>query len=370
MRYKFLLSLLLCSIIVLITGITYRSFSQTGLLMSVYGWVRDVETGKPIPNITIHLFKVMPNGNFTYVSSGTSDSNGFYKVKYLEAGAYEFSIKIPEIGSLFIGVHGDWIEDTSSREKRLKGPYTFEVRKGENKNLNIFLGERTIPGVKREESLDSRRIDITMFSSKREELKADLETKTLKAIEKLITSQEEIREEYRGLIIIQHLIPMEAGDNEKLGKTGNADAEYQHELVYSAPWICEKTTCKFKEAPKGVFKGWIRIHNFDWIKKRENEKRKNKGEPPYSDDYIRCLINCLIVHEKTHMELATQIVKKCWDEYLSILPVEDKCCDECAGIVSWLENQLKHCVDTGIDATEDKANEEREKCKNSKCKGL
>jgi hypothetical protein len=42
----------------------------------------------------------------------------------------------------------------------------LEIKPGENKNLNIFLGENVLPDIKREEFQNGGRIDFTMIIDK------------------------------------------------------------------------------------------------------------------------------------------------------------------------------------------------------------
>jgi hypothetical protein len=103
MKYKIVMYFGLYLISLLIVSISEKSFSQTGLLMSVYGWIKNIETGNSIQGIIISLFKITEDEKHIFISEGTSDENGFYKLKPLESGTYHFSIEIPGRGIVHIG---------------------------------------------------------------------------------------------------------------------------------------------------------------------------------------------------------------------------------------------------------------------------
>jgi len=358
MRYRIVISFGLLFVSILIGGIGYRSIPQTGLLMSVYGWVKNIETGNSIRRVTISLLKVIEDEKYIFTSEGTSDKNGFYKIKYLEPGIYRFSIETPERGTVYIG----FIALGGSNEDY----YRCEIKAGENKNLNIFLGESRLPDIRREEFQDGRRIDFTMIFNKKEETRTAHKTTVAKSLE----TKQVNKDEDKGLKIIQNLNVVPVADNYEIGKEQNLDADYKYILGIKVDYTYDGNRCKFS-SPECNYEGFIEIHSFDWIKKKINKERIDKELPPLTDDCIKCLYDCLIVHERTHMDLATDKVKGCWGKFLlklTLTPVQ--CEEDCEKLFEQWKKELDDCIKREFATTEPdaaKAQKECEKnCKN-KC---
>ena len=306
MKYKIVMFFGLYLIFLLIVSISEKSFPQTGLLMSVYGWIKNIETGNSIQGIIISLFKTTENEKYIFISDGTSDENGFYKLRPLESGTYHFSIEIPGRGIVYIG----FIEFGGITEDY----YKLEIKDGENKNLNIFLGESELPDIKREEFQNGGRIDFTMIIDKEVEPGKTGKSAVVKSLE----IQQAIEEGYKGLRIIQDPNLNLVRDDIKLGKEDKG-GRYEYSIKLSeASASFDGRTCKFPPQ-KAILKGWIKIHSFEWSRKKMNIEREENGLPPYSDDYIRCKYDCLIVHERTHMDLAPERAKSAWDNFLKNL---------------------------------------------------
>lgn len=142
-------SILLC----LILGSSAGIFAQSGLQMSVYGQIREFDSNKPLADVGIEIFR-FENEEIVDVKSSKSDKNGYFKIRFLKKGQYEFSIDIPNIGRLYI----DFIPSK-------KNHYQLEINDGQNIELNVFLGEYLFPYIDRKDSLDKSVVDITMFYS-------------------------------------------------------------------------------------------------------------------------------------------------------------------------------------------------------------
>lgn len=349
MRYRIVISFGLLIISILIGGISYRSIPQTGLLMSVYGWVKNIESGNSIQGVTINLFKVTDDEKYIFTSEGTSDRNGFYKIKPLEPGIYRFSIELPERGTVYIG----FIEFGGGSEDY----YKLEIKAGENKNLNIFLGENTIPDIKREEFQNGGRIDFIMIIHKEVESKTMRKSADVKPLE----FQQAMAED-TGLSIIQDPNLIVVGEHKQLGYKGNAAGIYKFEFDPEIRTTFKGNTCEFPQ-PKAIFNGWIEIHSFEWLKTKMNEEREKNELPPHSDDYIRCRYDCLKVHERTHMDLAPKRVKDAWDYFLKkLVPISAECMEECIRWRKQWEERLIVDVEDGIDATELFAKKAQREC--------
>ena len=348
MKYRILISFGLLFASILIGGISYRSIPQTGLLMSVYGWVKNIETGNSIQGVRISLFKVTKDERYIFASEGTSDRNGFYKIKPLEPGLYNFSIETPGGRTVFIG--------RIAYEGGIKDYYKLEIKEGRNTNLNIFLGESLIPDIKRQELKDGREINFTMIIAKEEE----------QAVRSLVTSQQVMREgyeEYNGLKIMQHINIIEDDDIEL-----DALYDWQYEYPKTGGIFCKEKQCIFP-SPKGKYRAWIKRHTLEWFKKNIL--------PNKSDECVKCLMDCLEVHEKTHHKLAINngkgIVKECWDEFLKKLRQPIPCCEvkDCENKYNQFLIELEFCIQNGIVNTENQANQAQRDCEKNcseKCK--
>ena len=58
-----------------------KIYPQSGLEMSVYGFVRDLDTNQALEGISVYFFRIK-NDELTETFEGTSDKNGFYKARY------------------------------------------------------------------------------------------------------------------------------------------------------------------------------------------------------------------------------------------------------------------------------------------------
>jgi hypothetical protein len=134
----------------LIIGNYFIIFAQSGLEMSVSGLVRDVNSNMPIPGVEINIFK-LEKDSISDIFIGTSDKNGFFKIRYLKSGNYIFRIKLPGIGTL-----GATVFEKENFNK-------FEVQDGRNLYLNIFLGENYIPTFEKNVSLSGGIINIKIL---------------------------------------------------------------------------------------------------------------------------------------------------------------------------------------------------------------
>jgi hypothetical protein len=356
MKYKIAVLFILLFFSLLIAGIFFRSMSQTGLLMSVNGWVKDLETGNPIPGITIDLFKFTENESSVFISKGTSDINGFYKIKYLEAGLYYFFIETSDRGIVYIG----FISFGGSEEDY----YKLEIKSGENKNLNIFIGEDPSPDVKREESLDGKTIDFIMILKKEEPLEVTAQSSKNKNFLKAQQTEEQV---YKKLRISNSLDIKEVEADVKFER--DESGQYYYDFNIRVQLFFMNGTCVLGDCT-GTFDGKIRIHKFDWYKKRTNDEQAKNGLPPLSDDTIRCLYDCVKTHEWTHWRLAPGVLKKHWDELLKklISAPPAKCQADCDKFSYNYINQTLNSFKIGMRTeTERPAKEAGEECR-KQCK--
>ena len=234
----------------------------------------------------------------------------------------------------------------------------MEIKPGENKNLNIFLGENVLPDIKREEFQNGGRIDFTMIIDKEVEPEMTGKSAGVKSLE----IQQAMEEEYKGLRIIQDPNLNPVGDDIQIGK-GDKGGRYKFSFrVRTTSYRFNGRTCEFPQ-PEAILKGWIEIHSFDWLKNKMNKEREKNGLPHYLDDYIRCMYNCLIVHERTHMDLAPKAVKNAWDNFLKkLVPISAECSDECKRWKNYCEERLKVDVEDGIGLTQLDADNAQKEC--------
>lgn len=139
----------------LIIGSDFHIFAQSGLQMSVSGRIREFNTHRPLAGVKIEVCR-FENEKITDVKRSKSSRNGYFKIRFLDAGQYRLSIDIPEIG----GLH---IDSIASYGMIGKDNYKFEVKDGQNVVINVFLGEYQFPYIQRKDSFDKNRIEITMF---------------------------------------------------------------------------------------------------------------------------------------------------------------------------------------------------------------
>ncbi|MCP4156080.1 MAG: carboxypeptidase regulatory-like domain-containing protein, partial [bacterium] len=68
-----------------------------GVKMSVSGFVKNADTGSPIPKIAVTVFKIEYD-EIVDSFRQESDYNGYYKIRLLDAGNYRVGVSIPQIG--------------------------------------------------------------------------------------------------------------------------------------------------------------------------------------------------------------------------------------------------------------------------------
>ncbi|MCP4148842.1 MAG: carboxypeptidase regulatory-like domain-containing protein [bacterium] len=153
------LCLITMTLLVIIAGNT-QLVSQNGVQMSVSGTVRHADTGQPMEDVEVVILSIY-NKTVTGVSFGVTDSSGYYKVKYLNAGEYKLSFNVPE-------------KDTTifTSESGEKDPYGFFIEEGRNVNIDIQLGESEYPYITRDESMDGANICMTTYNYKEQETPA------------------------------------------------------------------------------------------------------------------------------------------------------------------------------------------------------
>lgn len=144
----------------LLIGNAFPVFSQSGLEMSVSGFVRDIDNNAPIPGVEVIIFRLEQN-SITDIFKGVSNKNGFYTVRYLETGEYEFYLYIPGEGLIYV------FRNHSSDQRIMN---LISIKDGINTNLDIFLGVDDEEIEYRDDSLDGTRICYNLIYKKFEEI--------------------------------------------------------------------------------------------------------------------------------------------------------------------------------------------------------
>jgi hypothetical protein len=282
--------------------------------MSVYGNVTDLNSSEVLSGITIYFFKIENEENTT-IFEGTSDSNGFYKVKYLEPGLYRFQIIVPEMGNIYIFRIGTYIQGNLVISKSGDEDYLFEISEGKNFNLNIFLGENYFPNINRIDVEEKNQIDFYLYYVNTSFI--DNSPSQVDPIQNKKQVNSQNAKNCPGLFI-DNVVMHPVADTDKIMLFGNeCNALYTYQQVGGVGKIfnvglladCPKPSCKctFKNF-KGRFYPYILYHSDKWVK----DTWKNKKNIRISDSCATCLNQSMIIHEEYHASKAIQIIT---DEY-------------------------------------------------------
>jgi len=287
-------------LIVLIGGSAFRVYAQSGLQMSVSGYIRDVNSNVPIPGVEVLIFNLKQESGIR-VYKGTSGANGFYKVRFLDAGEYQFSINNPGIGIIHI--------ESIVQGGEVGNPYSFEITEGVNTTLNIFLGENNFPYIKVDTSEYSGEINFTMLYMNRQ-----IERRSK------LSSTPVISKECEGLTWLFKTEETEVPDDVLLSYPPPKDAidfgvfKIQYNFLPYG-YSCENEKCKFSNLRLEV-DTCILIHSVNFYM----EKYK------FAKDCAECFRKCTLDHENFHADSYFSIACEEWINFLNKLD-SIHCCE-------------------------------------------
>jgi hypothetical protein len=354
-------------LIVLFIFVFYQSvnnvgLAQSGILMYVFGTVKDIYSNKPLKDIGITLFSYV-KGEPKYVFSGKSDSNGYYKIDYLESGDYTFSIEIPGYGSPYVNKIGGMLDGVNTTSS--KNIYEIRILDGKNMNLNILLGKNPSFDVRREELFNGKIINFTLIYAPYFEMTKsvnDMQSKQTASAEEAcpgLTLNENHAEEIVGETDADVLTD---GISEK-----DALFDYQISIPVMDLIRCENGLCVFENVAANA-NASIKRHSNEWYKNRY---------PNYSNTKLASLINCLLEHEKTHGSLFNGIVKEEWCNLLKNLkkipPTNCNCKndknkfrygDYCRDYFNLIKNIYAMNIQQRVHGTESEAKRTQNNCNN------
>lgn len=330
-----------CFLIIFIITVSYMP-ARSGIQMSVSGFVRDAQTKMPLSGVTVYIFRENQEpGDTDNVFSGTSDNNGYYKIRFLDAGKYSFSIEIPGIGTVQIGMIANDGSSTSDY-------YDFEITEGRNKRLNIFLGTNAYPYIERNDNKLWNEINFTMLY--------------------VVDGKEAISPTQRGHVcnnmeILEPGKPQYISDETVIiidGKEKSGIFKYQRERACNTK--CKNGKCDFDICQAKV-RTSIELHGAGWLKKKH---------PNWSDELIACQLKCLQTHEMVHYNMFIPICCEEWNNFLDYLKNSNNniCCKEKKDCDSHLEEKLKTFWDKVVSrmkGTETNAVKEQQGCISEKC---
>jgi hypothetical protein len=289
-------------ILLLVIVCSSKNYSQSGLLMSVGGTVKDIYSNKPLKDIEITLFNYV-NGEPKYVFSGKSDGNGYYKIDYLESGDYTFSIEILGYGSPYVNKIGGMLDGVNTNSS--KNLYEIRILDGKNVNLNIFLGKNPRFDVRREELFNGKIINFTLIYAPYFEM-----TKSVNTMQSKQTASAEAA--CPGLTLNENIPEEIVGDTDVL-TDGISDKDALFDYQISIPVMdrirCENGLCIFVNIAANA-NASIKKHSNGWYKDHY---------PNISDTKLASLINCLLEHEKVHGSFFNGILKEEWCDFLKNL---------------------------------------------------
>ncbi|HLP48763.1 MAG TPA: carboxypeptidase-like regulatory domain-containing protein [Candidatus Kapabacteria bacterium] len=317
--------------------------AQSGLQMSVSGYVRDVATKMPIPGVTVYIFRANRDTEDidNNVFSGTSDVNGHYKVRFLDAGKYSFSIEIPGIGGVHIGMIAN---DGSSTA----GYYDFEIEEARNKMLNIFLGTNSYPHIERKDCKLRSEINFTMLY--------------------VMDSKEASRSAQRGHVcngmeIFEPGEPRYVTDETQIIVDGKEkDGVFKYQFEHACFNECRNRKCGFGFCQAELMTS-IELHGPDWVKKKH---------PGWSNELIACQIDCLLKHEKVHYSMLIPICCEEWNNFLNSRKNKNICCEKNQTCKDFTADKWKiflDNVDAKMNGTETNANQVQQACISPNCEG-
>ncbi len=298
-------------ILLLVLLCSFKVYSQSGLLLSVFGQVKQFNTNVPISEIEIELQR-WKNDEIVEIQTSKSDKNGYFKFKCLKPEEYTFSIGIPNIGSFFIGS----IADNGATDNDY---YKFEIKDGQNMKLNIILGENPFPWIQREDSKDGSQINFTMLYTN-EMKNADYESEN-----KMMSTGQSAQNNCPGLKIF-NTTTYEVPDDWHFPNTDYDKHEEAWGIFsrwYKQPtgvtFVCENGKCKYFNLKMSAG-GYVLMHSFAWY--------QNKY-PGHSDKFVTCRRECVEQHEFIHSADFNRIVNSEWCSFLNKVNNVSIDCDNC-----------------------------------------
>jgi hypothetical protein len=355
-------------LLILLIGNSFPVFAQSGLEMSVSGFVRDVNSNAPIPGVEVIIFRLVQN-SITDIFRGISNENGFYTVRYLETGDYEFYLDIPDEGLIYV------FRNHSSDQRIMN---LISIKDGININLDIFLGVDDEEIEYRDDSLDGTRICYNLIYKKFEEIQKS-ET-TVNYNESQTQSSKIV--EHNGLTIIfgaPEVIP----DDQPLPGTSDPDAQgicdpssirldYKQIMPFcDRRTVPERKKCDFDHKPKSKIIFEIKIFSKERMKMFYVNKYSNMcNNNDFTDSFIQCQHDCLIKHEQTHQELGANILMNFWDElWIKYKSTSCSCTKDCTDIINKLFVNFLKSFEDEYNKTEDNADEAQCECVTDKDSG-
>jgi len=311
--------------------------AQSGLSMSASGCVRDVNSNKFIANIRIYLFKI-EYGQLTRVYSDVSNNRGYYKIRYLPAGKYRFGIDIPEIGYL----HIFWLSDNGGA---LEDYYEVEIKEGQNKIIDILLGEAQYPSVSKE---DNDLLGEICFTIK-------YTSNSLKYIKTRINAAQIPCEK---LTITGPDIDVVEDDVQLLSMKGEpANGQIVFETSFKYAYDCFKEKCFYDNFRLNVNVA-IKLHTPNYYKQFYPEIDDN--------DFFLCLKECTNKHEMYHFNAYPPVACKWWEEFLNdVNSMETQCCtdkESCRKNMNKMWEKYSANIDKEMGETETDAEVLSKKC--------
>ncbi len=340
-------------------GNGFPVFPQSGLEMSVSGFVRDVNTKIPIPGVEIIIAR-FEQGNFTDIFTEKSNKNGFFMVRYLQAGNYIFRIKSPENMTL-----GSTLE-----------PKNFDqlvIKEGINVNLNVFLGESEIPSFEKSVPIDGSTIMVKILYNKTlyQEIDELIKKEKLGLIDKAF----EDSTGYGGLIILDPKIIYVEDDFVIMDSDGDI---CDSAIAYGYPRIeYYKIFCNKDEPGGECYCSFIGLKCYIETSIYFHKTTYwGKKYPNAIDECIQCIMNCAEDHEGIHKKLMNEFIQDQWNslknklkEKLSYLCCDDsKFCEDVCGKKLEIERlELIEAIFKNAPKTETIATEATKKCITSEC---
>jgi hypothetical protein len=275
-----------------------KCYGQSGLSMSVYGKAIDWNSNIPIKDFEVTLFMI-EDGVTKDIRSAKTNEEGFYKIRYLVKGNYEFLIELPGIGIIYALDFESGLNDNF---------YGFEIREGQNLNLNFTIGSAEFGEIKKE-VIAPDIIDITILYP--DEWLNETVPEERTAMQITSTCR----------VIIGTVSETTVGDNVKIGTARNgqpAGGRFHPLLRWSNVRIdCENDKCVLKSINVTI-SGTIELHSEDWFfKKYGTDCKESVGS---------CLKDCIRKHEQRHWDDAVGYYKDSFcDTVNSLNNVSAKC---------------------------------------------
>lgn len=311
--------------------------------MSVSGFVKDISSNKAIVGIEIIIFK-LEHEKVIDVFTGTSDINGFYKIRYLNAGKYRFAIDIPEIGRVHIGM----IASNGS----MQGFYDLEIKEGRNTELNFYLEENSYPYIERN-NISEYWINFTM-----QYVRHDLQ---ISGISNSLSKSETLDTSCGDLTIKDAKKTEVPGKKEIITRDGKkAEGLFVIQFTYKGLIKCPDGKCVVFNLT-GIWDTEILFHSMEWYKDKY---------PDRSEKLNLCNLQCTLEHEKIH---SVEFKPIACNEFTKLVEytknISTPCCEENMSTIC--KDELRKLVDemiTRVDDTlkEDSAYEASDSCK-EKC---